>query len=107
MSFISYQTGHQDDQDKTEPRAAALRLSYCSIISLISAFEKTYCKKNTRMGNCLIKKLVPKETVVGTVYGQPIKVPTQQGAQDLNNQLSCCQKCKLFFFCFQNRNLFN
>ena len=89
MSFISYQAGHQDDQDKTEARAA--------FISLISAFEETYCKKNTRMGNCLIKKLVPKETVVGTVYGQPIKVPTQQGAQDLNNQLSCCQKCKLFF----------
>ena len=70
MSFFSYQGGHQDDQDKTEARAAALRLSYCSIISLISAFEKTFCKKNTRMGNCHIKKLVPKETVVGTVYGQ-------------------------------------
>ena len=59
------------------------------------------------MGNCLIKKFVAKEDVfdTGTRLGR-VRVPSQQIAQDLNNQLSCWQKCKLFCCFCQNRNLF-
>ena len=89
---------HDIDRDKETSAAAHCDICFCG--------KKTF-EKNKRMGNCLIKKFVAKEDVfdTGTRLGR-VRVPSQQIAQDLNNQLSCWQKCKLFCCFCQNRNLF-